>query len=71
MVERTIRWLKGLRRLWLQCDRLGVIMDAWATLAARFICFRILDRADLQNIGFVGAFESRFALGKAGAIRSE
>jgi hypothetical protein len=23
-------------------DRLGVIMDAWATLAASVICFRIL-----------------------------
>jgi hypothetical protein len=23
-------------------DRLGVIMDAWTTLAARVICFRIL-----------------------------
>jgi transposase len=42
VVERTISWLKGLRRLRVRCDRLGVIMDAWATLAASVICFRIL-----------------------------
>src|SRR3954470_3400867 len=34
VVERTISWLKGLRRLRVRYDRLGVIMDAWATLAA-------------------------------------
>jgi len=42
VVERTISWLKGLRRLRVRYDRLGVIMDAWATLAASVICFRIL-----------------------------
>ena len=42
VVERTIRWLKGLRRLRVRDDRLGSIMDAWATLAASVICFRIL-----------------------------
>ena len=42
VVERTIGWLKGLRRLRVRYDRLGVIMDAWATLAASVICFRIL-----------------------------
>ena len=42
VVERTISWLKGLRRLRVRYDRLGVIMDAWATLAAGVICFRIL-----------------------------
>jgi transposase len=42
VVERTISWLKGLRRLRVRYDRLGVIMDAWATLAACVICFRIL-----------------------------
>ena len=36
------RCLKGLRRLRVRYDRLGVIMDAWATLAASVICFRIL-----------------------------
>lgn len=42
VVERTISWLKGLRRLRVRYDRLGVIMDAWTTLAACVICFRIL-----------------------------
>ena len=42
VVERTIAWLKGLRRLRVRYDRLGVIMDAWASLAASVICFRIL-----------------------------
>jgi len=42
VVERTISWRKGLRRLRVRYDRLGVIMDAWASLAASVICFRIL-----------------------------
>jgi transposase len=42
VVERTISWLKGRRRLRVRYDRLGVIMDAWATLAASVVCFRIL-----------------------------
>ena len=42
VVERTISWLKGLRRLRLRYDRLGVIIDAWTTLAASVICFRML-----------------------------
>ncbi len=41
VVERAITWLKGLRRLRMRLDRLGVIMDAWTTLAANVICFRI------------------------------
>jgi transposase len=42
VVERTISWLKGLRRMRVRYDRLGVIIDAWTTLAASVICFRIL-----------------------------
>jgi transposase len=42
VVERTIGWLKGLRRLRVWYDRLGAIIDAWTTLAASVICFRIL-----------------------------
>ena len=42
VVERTISWVKGLRRMRVRYDRLGVIRDAWATLAASVICFRIL-----------------------------
>ena len=43
MVERTISWLKGLRRLRVRYDRLGVIIDAWTTLAASVFCCRILN----------------------------
>ena len=42
VVERTISWLKGLRRMRVRYDRLGVIQDAGKTLAASVICFRIL-----------------------------
>lgn len=42
VVERTISWIKGLRRMRVRYDRLGVIQDAWTTLAASVICFRIL-----------------------------
>jgi transposase len=41
VVERTISWLKGLRRLRIRYDRLKIIQDAWNTLAAAVICFRI------------------------------
>src|SRR3954451_12235912 len=41
VVERTISWLKGLRRMRARYDRLGVIQDAWNTLAASVICLRI------------------------------
>jgi transposase len=42
VVERTISWLKGLRRMRIRYDRLGVIQEAWDTLAACVICFRLL-----------------------------
>ena len=42
VVERTIGWIKGLRRMRVRYDRLGVIRDAWTTLAACVVCFRIL-----------------------------
>lgn len=42
VVERTISWLKGLRRLRVRYDRLGVVQDAWTTLAVSVICFRLL-----------------------------
>jgi transposase len=42
VVERTISWLKGLRRLRIRYDRLAVIQEAWNTLAASVICFRLL-----------------------------
>jgi transposase len=46
VVERTISWLKGLRRLRVRYDRLAVIQDAWTTLAASVICFRLLHEDD-------------------------
>ena len=42
VVERTISWLKGLRRMRIRYDRLGVIQEAWNTLAVSVICFRLL-----------------------------
>jgi transposase len=41
VVERTISWLKGLRRMRVRYDRLAIIQNAWTTLAAAVICFRI------------------------------
>lgn len=41
VVERTISWMKGLRRLRVRYDRLQVIQEAWNTLAAAVICFRL------------------------------
>ncbi len=46
VVERTISWLKGLRRLRVRYDRLAVIQDAWTSLAASAICFRLLHEDD-------------------------
>jgi transposase len=42
VVERTVSWLKGLRRLRVRYDRLAVIRDAWTTVAVSVICFRML-----------------------------
>ncbi len=42
VVERTIGWLKGLRRMRVRYDRLGVVRDAFTTPAASVICFNIL-----------------------------
>src|SRR5262245_29131892 len=46
VVERTIGWLKGLRRMRIRYDRLAVIQEAWNTLAASVICFRLLHDED-------------------------
>lgn len=42
VVERTISWLKGLRRMRVRYDRLIEIQEAWTTLAASVICYRML-----------------------------
>jgi transposase len=47
VVERTISWIKGLRRMRVRYDRLAVVRDAWATLAASVVCFNILTRDTL------------------------
>jgi transposase len=41
VVERTISWLKGLRRMRIRYDRLAVIRNAWTSLAAAVLCFNI------------------------------
>lgn len=47
VVERTISWVKGLRRMRVRYDRLGVVRDAFTTLAASVVCFRILNDGTL------------------------
>jgi transposase len=51
VVERTISWLKGLRRLRVRYDRRGVIIDAWATLAASVICFSSCTTTRREKVG--------------------
>lgn len=41
VVERSIAWLKGLRRLRVRYDRSRLVIDAWATLAMSILTFRI------------------------------
>lgn len=41
VVERTIGWLKGLRRMRVRYDRSATIQDAWNTLAIAVICFGV------------------------------
>lgn len=42
VVERTISWIKGMRRLRIRYDRLNVIQYAWNALAAAVICYRLV-----------------------------
>jgi transposase len=46
VVERTIGWLKGLRRMRVRYDRLQIIQNAWNTLAAAVISFRVAKEAE-------------------------
>jgi transposase len=46
VVERTTAWFKGLRRMRIRYDRSAVVQDAWNTLAACVICFRLLHHND-------------------------
>jgi transposase len=42
VVERTIAWIKGLRRMRVRYDRLLTIRNAWTTIAACVVSFQIL-----------------------------
>lgn len=41
VVERSIAWLKGLRRLRVRYDRSALVIHGWATLAMAILTFRI------------------------------
>lgn len=41
VVERTIAWIKGFKRLRVRWDRLQKVQHAWNTLAMSIICFRL------------------------------
>jgi transposase len=45
VVERTISWIKGLRRMRVRYDRSGTSIDAWTTIAAAVVCLHILMEA--------------------------
>jgi transposase len=42
VVERTISWIKGLRRMRVRYDRSATSLDAWTTIAAAVVCLNIL-----------------------------
>jgi transposase len=42
VVERTISWIKGLRRMRVRYDRSKTSIDAWTSIAAAVVCLRIL-----------------------------
>ena len=70
VVERTISWLKGLRRLRVRYDRLGVMIDAWTTLAAAD-CELSCCVASGGNV-YVGTDDARvFRLGSSELTRLE
>src|SRR3990172_7839129 len=45
VVERTISWIKGLRRMRVRYDRSDTSIDAWTTIAAAVVCLKILMEA--------------------------
>jgi transposase len=42
VVERTISWIKGLRRMRIRYDRSEVSVNAWTSIAAAAVCLNIL-----------------------------
>jgi transposase len=45
VVERTISWIKGLRRMRVRYDRSATSLDAWTSIAAAVVCMNILIEA--------------------------
>ena len=45
VVERTISWIKGLRRMRVRYDRSDTTIDAWTSIAAAVVCLHILKEA--------------------------
>ena len=45
VVERTISWIKGLRRMRVRYDRSRTSIDAWTSLAAAVVCLHVLTEA--------------------------
>jgi transposase len=45
VVERTISWIKGLRRMRVRYDRSSTTIDAWTAIAAAVVCLHILMEA--------------------------
>ena len=45
VVERTISWVKGLRRMRIRYDRSETSIDAWTSIAAAVVCLHILTEA--------------------------
>jgi transposase len=45
VVERTISWIKGLRRMRVRYDRSTVSIDAWTSIAEAAVCLHILREA--------------------------
>ena len=45
VVERTISWIKGLRRMRVRYDRSATSIDAWTSIAAAVVCMTLLNEA--------------------------
>lgn len=50
VVERTISWTKGLRRMRVRYDRLAETRQAWMSLAASVICYRMLQEESCNSM---------------------
>jgi len=50
VVERTISWVKGLRRMRVRYDRSSTVLDGFTTLAAAMVCFQILQDMNAKQL---------------------